>query len=1480
MSTGADKGLILKYRPTRGLGPYIFSLLIIIIPATTAYYFHLQNQTNYHQKRAFRALDEAGRLLDRNIEAFGKLRPKIRKDGLDQNEIQTWIDEKSLAIQQSPIFKDINFNLTIDKEQFKKFSGVGTSKLRIKRDQGQMSLVQEFCSGKLADPDKDIRECFFKSTISLDPLLADLRQRREFDVIALVRPDGDVFYSTETERSDFFSGRPGEQSVSRTKRYSNVTRLLQLASCKLLQNGEKPAVDKACNEDFELGQAAFVEIDGGDATKLVFIQPYSPQQEEVFCDFKSNGCTSGPAVDKKTGYIVGVIDAGRFNGRVQSLPPNIVAGVTLFVLIGLLLAPYLRIALGGPLASISRLFTGYLLSAGVLSTGLTIILLLWATLGRSILETSEYSAKQIASDIEADVREELIEILGVYKCLRDQTFNSSLKSVGFGVNVCGIQGNKSVRGLSDGSSSGDIGSHYDRPPFRVMFFANAGGKSIGDEYVFDFLDSPLKGIDVSGRDYFKQASANGLSLNRFQDAGAAISALPAFAIQRIMSYSTGSLSTAIAIPEQGIEGHSPLSKAKVGIISGPLQSLSAPVLPNGFHFAIIEDDTGLVIAHDNTSRVLVEDFFREADDNAELLASVKGRQDNGFHGKYHGRQSFFYTRAIQGLPWSVVVIQDKTLVQMSRLEIAAIALGELLLIFMVIGFCILGTIIFWRREPWAWLWPMRRNIFDCHPSIFWIAIIVLLGVLIAGVGVIFNFSGFWLIYWTAIVMLSGAHLMYLVSAQPYDVMLLRHRRWRTPAVLVLALFLSAGLLIKLYGSYTSDVVSFIDCLMFVVTATALLITLTVGFPECLQIAWDKARPGTSCFNGGDTKDEKNENSISKSIVSEPLRRFRHVSAGVLCLLMFGGLPSGAAFKDAYETYMDLIFRHSAIDAAVGFDNRVGQLRRYIGSLGHEKSKSGGLDWTKGYGFANNKKNRGIFLNDGLLSGASGDDPSRRLGYAAGNAPREWKSVCNEVALPGLASFVIDKAFSVDERMARLHLAQDNCSDDERWYWREDLKNSSINFNYLTKNGLPGGGYNTNWMVLTFNPSVFYTYSTFYTIVFILLLPVYIGILYFQVSITGARLGGTRIPFILHRSGKPRPNQGKVDFERLSFKHRMVLRASDSHIYTKGPRKTAWKCEILKLDTACEYKFIRLQKVLDSNPGTEVKILHLAILTDDVEQRRKILPLLECLVKENLETKITLYADFNPLYRLTRPDAYRDNTSEDAGFVRDRESLRWSSLLSRFAKEYAWAPRDNLNWLDWKDKDKVGDLTCAREMRIFHPESEVEALLKNKLFHARKEGLYSVHDDIPAEDIIALACELGGAYYRKLWEECTHNERVLLHAIAAGRCVNTLNIEIISHLMRRGLLVMEPSLSLVNESFAEFIREAETPETYQHWQNDEQEKGAWQALRVPFMFLLFVPIAILLVVATEELNSVIALMTPILTVIPMLMKGFGLRSPGT
>ncbi|OUS15629.1 hypothetical protein A9Q88_10105 [Gammaproteobacteria bacterium 50_400_T64] len=1445
MNNDVAPGLSSKRRRATGLGPYFFSFLIIIIPATATYYFHLQNQESYHQKRSFRALDEAGRLLDRNISAFMKLQSKTKA--------------YDLSLRNNSIFTDIEF------EREPTESGGGGSEIKLDPLElvivdGNIKLTHQF----VEKAEGKSKGAIVRSQVSLEYLLSDLRRRREFDVIAFALPDGGVMYSTETERSDFFSGRLDKQPISRVKRYSSVEYLLKLASCKLQENNNKSKVGVPCDNDIGLGQAAFVEVDVGDTTKLVFIQPYLPQQENIFCYLKGESCGAGK-LNQGAGYIVGVVDVGRFDARVQRIPPNIVAAIVLVTLIVLLLAPYFRIALGGPLSSVSQLFSGVLLSAGVLSAGVAVILILWATLGRSILEAGEYTARQLSVNIEEDVRGELIERLSIYKSLRNEV-SMHYKNKSWGGGFSAEPRNKAI-GVEDITppSCREKTIKY-RPPYRVMFFVDNDGESIDGKsidgenekynckYFFDYRSSPLKNVDIAKRKYFKDAKRNSLDLFSFYEKDT----LPSFAIERIMSYSTGSPSLAMAIPESGIGSLSLLDRARVGVISGPLQSLAAPVLPVGFHFAIIEDETGLVIAHDNAGRVLVEDFFRESDDNPELRAAVKRRQDKIIHGKYHGLQSLFHSRPIRDIPWSVVVIQDKSLVQMARFEIAAIALGELFLIFMVIGVCIFSTVIFWRRLPWTWLWPMRRKIFDDHPSVFYAALFALPFAIFVGIVVILTLSGFGLVIGVVITMLCGANLMYQVSVQPLDVALLQVRQWRTPALILLVSILLVIILGVLFGSFIDNIAPQLLTGPFQLCMALLLvlIALTVGSPWLMRKLWDVSV-------------DKN---MGKPILCESLRRSRHITAGVLCLLMFGGLPAGAAFKDAYETYMDLLFRHSAIDAALALDRRRGELRRYIGSLEKNGSIQNAPARTASSDFFLDAPYRGVFSGEYLLTVMSESRSKKRLSYAVGEAcPTEIKKSKNS----GLAAFIVDKVSSIDERMARLHLAGAQRAGDGQWCWGDE--SSSVEaLHYLTKNGLPGNG-TSNWMVLALNSENFHQYSSFHIIIFLLLMPPYFGILYFQVGITGARLGGTRIPFILHRSGMRRFNGGKLDFGHLFFKHRLMLRASDRHIYSKAPIVPSATCQMLKLDTASEHDFFQLQRLLDTDLNVEVKVLCLGTLVGDEVQRRKVLPLLESLIKENIDTKITLYADFNPLYRLTRPDAYRDNTSADSGVMRDIESLRWSSLLSKFPKEYAWTPRDNPGWLDWKEESREGNSVCARELRIFHPESKMAALFKQKFFSARQERLYGPNDDIPAEDIIALASELGGAYYRKLWEECTHNERVILQALAAGRCVNTLNIEIISHLMRRGLVVMEPSLSLVNDSFAGFIREAETPETFRHWQQDEQEKGAWQALKVPFIFLLFVPIAILLVVATEELSGGIALMAPILTVIPMLMKGFGLRS---
>ena len=91
------------------------------------------------------------------------------------------------------------------------------------------------------------------------------------------------------------------------------------------------------------------------------------------------------------------------------------------------------------------------------------------------------------------------------------------------------------------------------------------------------------------------------------------------------------------------------------------QTFLAPVLPPHFGFAVIEDETGRILYHADDSRVLLENFYDEAERNNKLLTSIRGRHADQFTASYNGKAHRFYVTPMKGLPWSLVVFYDLSL---------------------------------------------------------------------------------------------------------------------------------------------------------------------------------------------------------------------------------------------------------------------------------------------------------------------------------------------------------------------------------------------------------------------------------------------------------------------------------------------------------------------------------------------------------------------------------------------------------------------------------------------------------------------------------------------------------------------------------------------------------------------------------------------------------------------------------------------------
>ncbi|MCH7916169.1 MAG: hypothetical protein IH856_24555 [Deltaproteobacteria bacterium] len=176
----------------------------------------------------------------------------------------------------------------------------------------------------------------------------------------------------------------------------------------------------------------------------------------------------------------------------------------------------------------------------------------------------------------------------------------------------------------------------------------------------------------------------------------------------------------------------------------------------------------------------------------------------------------------------------------------------------------------------------------------------------------------------------------------------------------------------------------------------------------------------------------------------------------------------------------------------------------------------------------------------------------------------------------------------------------------------------------------------------------------------------------------------------------------------------------------------------------------------------------------------------------------------------------------------------------------------------------------RECRAFPRLKEIE----KRIEAAIKSGILA-----NKEQVIEHVGTLAGAYYRKLWSLCTWEERLFLYQLASGRRVNTRNIEVIEHLLRRGYIKRSPTLRLANQSFARFVFSAESQEEIRRWAS-EVERSTWSALKVPIVVTLLVVAAFVINANSDEFDAILTTVTGAVAALPLLFRGLGMFRGGS
>jgi len=294
----------------------------------------------------------------------------------------------------------------------------------------------------------------------------------------------------------------------------------------------------------------------------------------------------------------------------------------------------------------------------------------------------------------------------------------------------------------------------------------------------------------------------------------------------------------------------------------------------------------------------------------------------------------------------------------------------------------------------------------------------------------------------------------------------------------------------------------------------------------------------------------------------------------------------------------------------------------------------------------------------------------------------------------------------------------------------------------------------------------------------------------------------------------------------------------------------------------EEDLARVKQYLRSTKGAK-KVLILSNIESiafERASRLSLLSFLELCIAEGSPTSLIITCDVAPLYMLTHQSKYLGDVPESE-YANTQEIIRWTRVMSVFGKYYDWCPLE----YEFTDKNDWNN-RLLREVSVWPEMYGLKELAEQERLNGRN-GMNSAQ---LTEFISAHA----GPLYNRRWNLCTVKEKLLLFQLARGMMINPMNVEPLEHLMRRGFIKRDPMWKISNRSFARFVLTAEKEEVYGAWMS-RSERSFWKVLRVPLFATSFVVLGIIMYSAQETSESMLALITSLLALLPLLLRNLSM-----
>ncbi|HEX8278508.1 MAG TPA: cache domain-containing protein, partial [Segetibacter sp.] len=192
-------------------------------------------------------------------------------------------------------------------------------------------------------------------------------------------------------------------------------------------------------------------------------------------------------------------------------------------------------------------------------------------------------------------------------------------------------------------------------------------KENGDEALnWTAADMNAPYANFKNRDYFKKIVQNkGYLLHNDLS--------KPYYLDQVISWTSGKFTSVLSVPSVK-QGQS------VAAMSFNMRSLNQPVLPTGYHFAII-DNSAKVLYHSDISHNLNENLLTEFSSDQKLTSCMMARTEDVFKTKYFSKEYNVLFKPLKKLPYSIIIFSDLDYKAARDLEIYSFTIAMLMLLF-------------------------------------------------------------------------------------------------------------------------------------------------------------------------------------------------------------------------------------------------------------------------------------------------------------------------------------------------------------------------------------------------------------------------------------------------------------------------------------------------------------------------------------------------------------------------------------------------------------------------------------------------------------------------------------------------------------------------------------------------------------------------------------------------------------------------------